>query len=130
MKTTILFLVTALIYAVLDLLFINVFARAFIRRQVGHLLADKPDWAAGIVFYVLFTGGLLYFAVMPADSMMSAVKNGAFLGLLCYGTYELVNKALISGWPISMVWVDLAWGLIAGALTSGLAWWLKGPLNL
>jgi len=125
-----LFLLTALIYAGLDLLFINGFARAFIRRQVGHLLADKPDWAAGVVFYVLFTGGLLYFAVMPADSLMSAVKNGAFLGVLCYGTYELVNKALISGWPRSMVWVDLAWGLLAGAVTSGLAWWIKGWLNL
>ena len=130
MKTALLFMFTALLYAGLDLLFINVFARAFIRRQVGHLLADKPDWVAGILFYALFTGGLLFFAVLPADELRSAFRNGAFLGLLCYGTYELVNKALISGWPRSMVWVDLAWGLAAGAVTSGLGWWLKVRLNL
>jgi len=125
MKTVYLYLGTLLIYVLVDLLFINLFAKSFIQKQVGSLLAVKPDWVAGLIFYFIFTAGILYFAVLPASDLKAALWNGAFLGLLCYATYELVNKALLAGWPWAMVAVDLIWGILVGLLTSGMSWYIR-----
>jgi uncharacterized membrane protein len=122
MKTFFLYAITLFAYLVFDQAWINGFAKGFIRRQVGPLLAPKPDLAAGIVFYLIFAGGLLYFCVLPAleaKSFRIALLNGALLGLVTYGTYELVNKALIDKWPLPLVVVDVLWGIFAGAAVSG-----------
>jgi len=125
MKTVYLYLGTLMIYVLLDLLFINLFAKSFIKRQVGSLLAVKPNWIAGLIFYFIFSAGILHFAVMPSLSLKAALWNGAFLGLLCYATYELVNKALLTGWPWALVLVDLIWGVVVGSLTAGLSWYIR-----
>ncbi len=116
MKTIFHFLATLVVYIGLDLLFLGVLAKDFTRRQVGFLMAEKPDWIAAGIFYLIFTAGLLYFCVYPAASAGRATFNGAFLGLIAYGTYELVNKSLIAKWPVPFVIVDMIWGVVAGAL--------------
>ena len=96
MKIIGLYASTLVLYALLDLGFIGLFASDFIRRQVGPKLAPAPDWAAAGVFYFLFAAALLYFCVLPAQSGARALFNGAFFGLVAYGTYELVNRALLA----------------------------------
>jgi uncharacterized membrane protein len=115
MKTIFHYLSTLIIYIGLDLLFLGVLARDFTRRQAGFLMAEKPDWAAAGLFYLIFTAGLLYFCIYPATSAARAAFNGAFFGLVAYSTYELVNKALLARWPVALVVVDIAWGTLAGA---------------
>ena len=44
--------------------------------------------------------------------------NGAVLGLLCYATYDLTNLATLAKWPVSIVFIDIAWGIV---LTGGVA---------
>ena len=116
MKTIFHYLSTLIIYIGLDLLFLGVLAKYFTRRQVGFLMADKPDWIAAGVFYLIYAAGLLYFCVYPAASGARAAFNGAFFGLVAYATYELVNKALLARWPVALVVVDMAWGVFASAL--------------
>ncbi len=115
-------LITLLLYLVLDLAFINLFAKGFIQRQVGWLLAAQPDLKAGGLFYLIFIAALLYFCVWPAQTPGRALLNGAFFGLVTYATYELVNKALLDRWPWPLVLVDLVWGTAAGALVSWASW--------
>jgi uncharacterized membrane protein len=98
MKLLLHFLATLLCYAVLDLLWLGVLAKSFVQRQVGFLMAERPNWGAAAAFYTVFTGCLLYLCVYPALAAGSASKaaiNGAVFGLATYGTYELVNKALL-----------------------------------
>ncbi len=116
------FLLTLLLYAACDLAFINGFAKNFIRQQVGWLLAPSPDLVAAGLFYLVFTAGLLYFCAAPAQSGGRAALNGAFFGLVTYATYELVNKSLLDRWPMALVLVDLAWGVIVGAVVSWGSW--------
>lgn len=116
MKSIYLFLATLLLYIGLDLLFLGVLAKDFVRRQAGSLMADKPDWIAAGLFYLIFTAGLLYFCVYPAASAGRALFNGAFFGLVAYSTYELVNKTLLARWPLPLVIVDIVWGAVAGAV--------------
>ncbi len=122
MRSIVHFLVTLLLYAAFDLAFINFFAKKFIHEQVGWLLAPKPDLGAGLLFYLIFSAGLLFFCIRPAQTARAALFNGAFFGLVAYATYELVNKALLANWPWPLVVVDLAWGTLAGAVVCWASW--------
>lgn len=112
------FLLTLSLYAALDLLWLNLFAKSFIQKQVGQYLAAQPDLRAGAVFYLIFTAGLLWFCVLPASTQGRALLNGALFGLVTYATYELVNKALLDKWPLPLVIVDIAWGIFVGTIVS------------
>lgn len=127
MKILLHFILTLTTYAVLDLLWINVFAKSFIRKQVGSLLATQPDLTAGLFFYCIFTACLLYFCVYPAlleDSAGKALLNGALFGLVTYATYELVNRAMLQGWPYPLVVVDIAYGIVVGTAVSYAGYWI------
>jgi uncharacterized membrane protein len=58
---------------------------------------------------------------MPAlagGSPISAFVNGALLGLLAYGTYDLTNYATLRRWTLGITLADLAYGsLVAGVST-------------
>lgn len=130
MKILLHVLITLIIYTLLDLIFINFLAKGFIQRQVGQLLATEPNLMAGLLFYCIFSVGLLYFCIWPAETAAKALFNGAFFGLVAYATYELVNRALLADWPWKLVVVDLAWGIIAGALVCWASWHLGNRLRL
>jgi uncharacterized membrane protein len=125
MKTIFHFLLTLVVYAAFDLAWLNLFAKSFVHRQVGHFLAAKPDLVAAMVFYLIFTAALLYFCVYPAQTARQALLNGAFFGLVTYGTYELVNKALLDRWPLTLVLVDMAWGVFVGAAVCWVSFTLR-----
>jgi uncharacterized membrane protein len=36
-------------------------------------------------------------------------------------TYELTNYAVLADWPLGIVFIDIAWGIILGASVSALA---------
>ncbi len=129
MKTALHFLLTLAVYAACDLAWLNLFAKNFVHRQVGERLAEQPDWAAAGVFYLIFTGGLLWFCIWPATGAGRALLNGALFGLVTYGTYELVNKALLDRWPLPLVLVDMAWGVLVGAVVSWTSWTLARRLG-
>lgn len=129
MKTALHFLLTLAVYAACDLAWLNLFAKNFVHRQVGERLAEQPDWAAAGVFYLIFTGGLLWFCIWPATSASRTLLNGALFGLVTYGTYELVNKALLDRWPLPLVLVDMAWGVLVGAVVSWASWTLARRLG-
>lgn len=125
MKLFLLFVLTMTAYVCFDLVWLNVFAKNFINRQVGFLLAQKPDLLAALLFYLIFVGGLLYFCVFPAATMGRAALNGMLYGLATYATYELVNKSLLDRWTYALVWVDILWGMFACAIVSFLSFKLK-----
>jgi uncharacterized membrane protein len=123
MKYILLYLFNFVLYAILDILWVQVFAKGFIKRQVGSYLADQANLTAGLLFYGVFAMGLLVFVTLPAlqaDSWPKALGLGALYGLVTYGTYELVNKALLKDWPTQLVLVDLLYGVVACAITSWL----------
>ncbi|MBS1619444.1 MAG: DUF2177 family protein, partial [Bacteroidetes bacterium] len=85
------------------------------------LLAEQPRWAAAIIFYLIYIGGILFFAVVPAmreQVWTTALVNGAVLGLLCYATYDLTNLATIARFPVVVVIVDILWGIFLTAAVS------------
>jgi uncharacterized membrane protein len=76
-------------------------------------MAEKPNFIAAGVFYLLFIVGLVYFAIMPAvdaGSIGKALLAGALFGFMTYATYDLTNLATLKDWPITVTIVDLIWG--------------------
>lgn len=109
----------------LDALWFGLVARRFYRRHVGEMMAEHYGWPAAVAFYVLFGGGLLYFCVDPAlraGSAASAVLNGAALGLLVYGTYDLTNLAILKHWDTRLAALDVTWGVFFSAASAAAAY--------
>ena len=40
------------------------------------------------------------------------------IGLLAYGTYDLSNLATLKGWTVSLVVVDILWGIAVSAIAA------------
>ena len=103
---------------VIDLIWLGFVARGFYVSQLGPLLRDSPLVAPAAVFYLFYVGGIVWFAVTPAladASWRTAALNGAILGLLAYGTYDMTNLATLKNWPWQVSVVDMLWG---GAITA------------
>lgn len=131
MKTLYIYLITTLIFFALDMLWLGVIAKKFYRARLDFILSSEVNWWAATVFYLLYIGGILYFAVIPAiktDSWQTALLQGAVLGLLCYATYDLTNMATIKAWPLSIVVVDIIWGAVLTGGCAFLSWLLSSAM--
>lgn len=109
----------------LDALWFGLIARRFYKRHIGVLMAECVGWPAVLAFYVLFGGGLLYFCVDPAlraGSPGFAALNGAALGLVVYGTYDLTNLAVLKQWDSKVAAADILWGVFFSAASSAAAY--------
>jgi uncharacterized membrane protein len=110
-----LYFITIPIFFLIDMFWIGVVAKNFYRQNLAHILSPDVNWAAAIVFYLIYIIGILYFAVAPAierDSLIKAIVWGGLFGFFTYATYDLTNMALIKGWPFKVAIVDILWGTV------------------
>ena len=87
-------------------------------------MADKVNWVAALIFYMMYISGILYFVIFPSlinGDWQTALLKGAILGILCYGTYDLTNMATLKNWPYEIVIIDILWGAFLTGLTSTLS---------
>ena len=122
MKTyAIAFIFTAVVFLALDFVWLGFIAKDFYRTQLGPLMLEKPLLGVAIFFYLLYTIGIVSFAVAPAlatDSWMRAMAAGALLGLVAYSTYDLTNLATLRGWSMKLSLVDVAWGTVVTSIAA------------
>lgn len=116
------YVVAAVIFVAIDVVWLTLIAGKMYKKELGYLLAKKPDLIAAALFYALYIGGIVFFALDPAlarDSLGYAVWAGSFLGLLMYATYDLTNQATIKKWPRKITVIDLLWGtFVTGFVTT------------
>ena len=117
------YLVTTGIFLLIDAAWLGLIAPKLYKANIGHLMAEKPNFLAAGVFYLLYIAALLFFVIDPAlvkASVWQAVWTGAFLGLAMYATYDLTKLATLKEWPLKITAIDLAWGTFITAATSGI----------
>lgn len=122
MKILTLYVVTALIFFVIDAIGLRFMIKPVFERHVAHLFADPFRVVPAAVFYLGYVVGLLWFVSIPAMNQgnpTTALIGGALLGILAYGTYEFTNYATLRDWSLNQVVVDTLWG---GVLTGVSAW--------
>ena len=104
---------TLVVFLAVDLLWLGVVMRGFYASQLGPLLRDSPMIAPAALFYLAYVAGIVWFAVLPAlasGDWKTAALNGAILGLLAYGTYDMTNLSTLKDWPVPVSFVDMFWG--------------------
>ncbi len=116
-----LYLIALPVFFAIDMVWLGLIAKNFYTQQIGFLMKTEINWAAAIIFYLIFIVGLVIFAIMPAmdkGSWLQALLLGALFGFISYATYDLTNLATLKDWPLLVTIVDLAWGATLGALVS------------
>src|SRR4051812_8152233 len=89
---------SALVFLLLDGLWLGVLARKTYEVEFGALLRQQPNMIAAVLFYALYLLGVQVFAVLPGaehGSWQRALILGAMLGLVAYATYDLTNLATL-----------------------------------
>lgn len=116
-----------ILFLVIDLIWLGLIAKNLYQNQIGTLLKTNTNWTAAIIFYLLFIGGLVFFAIQPSitsATLWKAMLYGALFGFMTYATYDLTNLATLEGWPIQITIIDLLWGSFLGASVSSLTYTL------
>jgi uncharacterized membrane protein len=111
----------AAVFLAVDLIWLGGIAKDFYKRHLGKFFRDKVNWTAALTFYFLFVFGVLIFAVYPGlteSSLTKAVLFGVLFGLFTYATYDLTNLATLKDWPLTVVLVDIIWGMVLCGTTS------------
>lgn len=116
------FVVAAVVFSVVDVLWLGTVATDLYDDQLGDLKAGSPNLVGAVLVYLVLLAGLVHFVIHPAvaaGSWRRAVGVGAFFGFVVYGVYELTNLAILEGWPAALVPIDMAWGAFLSAAVSG-----------
>ncbi|MFY9701072.1 MAG: DUF2177 family protein [Terriglobales bacterium] len=121
------------IFFALDMVWLGLAAKNFYAKHIGFLMKTNVNWAAAILFYLLFIAGLVVFVVTPAiekGSWARALLFGALFGLITYATYDLTNLATLKNWSLAVTVVDLIWGTVLAASVSVATYAVAAKLGL
>ncbi len=121
------------VFFAIDMIWLGLVAKNFYRTQIGSLMKTDINWAAAMIFYLIFIAGLVAFVIAPAvakNSWSQALILGAFFGLVCYATYDLTNLAIAKDWPLLVTIIDLAWGAVLAASVSIITYFIASKIGL
>ncbi|OGS71095.1 MAG: hypothetical protein A3F91_10295 [Flavobacteria bacterium RIFCSPLOWO2_12_FULL_35_11] len=128
-----LYLISLPVFFIIDMVWLALVAKGFYAKQIGFLMRPDINWAAAIIFYLLFIVGLVQFVITPAlekNSWMHALLFGALFGLITYATYDLTNLATLKDWPLLVTIVDLIWGAVLAAAVSSITYFIAVKIGL
>ena len=115
------YVLTFVFFLIIDMAWLGLIAKNLYQKYLGDFLSDKVNWTAAFIFYLIYVAGISIFAIYPAvnkNSALSAVLLGGLLGFFAYATYDLTNLATLKGWPLPIVFIDIAWGIVLTATVS------------
>ena len=127
MKWIIAYIAAAVAFGALDAVWLRWAANNLYRPVIGSIMADDFRMGAAAAFYLIYIAGMVWFAIRPgleAESVGTAVLNGALLGGLCYVTFDLTNQAVMKVWATHISVADIAWGAFATGIAAGAATWV------
>ena len=118
------YIATGIAFLGLDAVWLSFAANRLYRPQIGGLMLDTFSVPPAALFYLIYIGGIVVFAIAPAlepessggGRWTAALVRGALLGCLAYATYDLTNQATLKGWSSTVTIADLCWGtFVTGA---------------
>jgi uncharacterized membrane protein len=105
---------SGLVFLIADAVMLGFVIAPLFRSNLGDIMLDGLRIGPAIAFYMLYMAGLTWFAGLPGlrEGAGTALLNGAIMGLVAYGTYELTSWTVMRPWTIQMVAVDMVWGAV------------------
>jgi len=117
------YVVAALIFAVLDVVWILGVANPLYQSTIGGILAAKTNFVAAVLFYVIFVAGMVHFGVRPNSpeaTLRQRVTGAALFGFFTYATWALTGLAVLRDFPAIVAVTDILWGAAACSLVTWL----------
>ena len=116
------YLLTAIIFVVLDGLYLNLI-KDYFNKQIKAIQGSdiKANFIAVGITYVFLIFGINYFIIQKNRS----VKDAALLGLVIYAVYEFTNLSLFKNWTYLTAFIDSIWGAVLFGLTTGIVYKIR-----
>ena len=115
------YVVSAVIFAVLDVAWILLVANPLYQNKIGGLLAPKANLAGAVLFYVIFVAGMVHYGVRPNTpdvSVRQRVTGAALFGFFTYATWALTGFAVLKDFPALVAVTDILWGAAACSIVT------------
>jgi uncharacterized membrane protein len=112
----------AVVFAVIDVVWILTVANRQYESQIGALLAPSVNPAGAVLFYLVYVMGIVHFGIRPNDAdatMRQRVTGAALFGFFTYATWALTALAVLKDFPAVVAVTDIAWGV---AVCSAVTW--------
>jgi uncharacterized membrane protein len=133
MKYVLLYILTFLVFLVIDAIWLLFISKNLYSKEIGHLMSDKALLLPALIFYLLFVVGILIFAVVPgyqAQSISKTLMLSALFGLMTYSTYDLTNLSTLRNWPLKITIIDILWGTTLSTITGLTSYYIAQLINL
>lgn len=110
-----LFLVSAIIFVVIDFIYLNVM-KGYFDNQIKKIQGStiQMNYLGVALCYIFLIIGINYFIIKPRRS----VSDAFLLGIIIYGVYETTNLALLKDWSVLTFIIDTLWGGFLFATTT------------
>jgi uncharacterized membrane protein len=115
------YVVSAVIFAVLDVVWILLVANPLYQSQIGALLAPKANLPGAVLFYVIFVAGMVHYGVRPNHpdvTVRQRVAGAALFGFFTYATWALTGFAVLKDFTALVAVTDVLWGAAACSLVT------------
>jgi uncharacterized membrane protein len=123
-----LYFVTLVVFTAVDVLWVWTISKRLYRSNLGDLLKAKFNVIPAVVFYLLYALGLMIFVIVPAfdkNLLGQAMGMGVLFGMFSFGTYALINMAVIRDWSLLVVLVDVIKGMFVTGVACTVAFYLS-----
>jgi uncharacterized membrane protein len=120
-------LIAISVFLAMDLIWLGYLGKQLYLKEMGPFFrSDGINYLAAAMVYSLLVCGILVFVIPKAHGdPIIGLAWGALFGLVCYGTYDLTNLAVVNKWPLMISIIDMIWGAIVCGVTSYVTIWLK-----
>ena len=117
-------LASAAIFIVLDMIWLAVVASGLYLKQLGYLatIVDGKiqfNLPVGLATQAIIATAFTVILVLGASASSTiylSLALGAFTGFAMYATYDLTSLSFVKDWPIYITVIDLAWGTLQGLM--------------
>lgn len=120
------FLTALLSFIILDIIWLGIIMKEFNMRQlasIGRIENGRfeMNYAAAAVTYILMALAVIIYVLPQVKQNEKTTKTffqGALLGLIIYGVFDMTNLAILKDYPLAFIAPDMAWGaLVFGIVT-------------
>lgn len=123
------FFVALILFVIFDFIWLGFVMKDFNMRQLAEIGRIENgvyqlDYVGATVAYVLMALAIVFY-VLPLSSQQSSFKksfqDGALLGLIIYGVFDMTNLAILKNYPVAFVIPDMLWGSFVFGLVAVVA---------
>jgi len=124
-------LAAAVIFILLDMLWIGILASKFYTNHLGYLAELNNGkitfkLPVGILVQFIISLGLsavIIMALQLDNRMLVAMLVGACAGFVIYFTYDFTNYSFVKNWSLFVSVIDVLWGTAQGLMAGLYTYW-------